>query len=44
MSPSDVLALAIGGAVAFYAGYRAIGWLADRIIDTASYLTRFEDR
>lgn len=44
MSPADVLALAIGGAVAFYAGYRVAGWLADCIIGAVAHLTRFEDR
>jgi hypothetical protein len=43
MTPADILAITIASAVGLYAAYRLVMWLADRVIDTLTDMTRYED-
>jgi hypothetical protein len=42
MSPSDILAIVIGGVAGLYAAYRVVMWLTDRAIEAVDHPTRFE--
>jgi hypothetical protein len=43
MSPANTLVVAIAAAVGLYAAYRLVMWLPDRVIDTLTDMTRYED-
>lgn len=43
LNPADCLAVTLAAGISLYVGYRGIMWLADRVIDGITSLTRFED-
>lgn len=43
MSPAEALATTLAAGAGLYASYRIVMWLANRVIDSLSEMSRFED-
>lgn len=43
MTPADCFAITIAASISLYLVYRIVMWLADRVIDGITGLTRHED-